>query len=238
METGKVARRVTTWVLVALLGAAWQTATAGEDLRGRLGGRPIGPYQPPGPTAPPTTPPTVQPPAITILNPGAAVIETTDASMMLTGSTSGGSGITAIFWRSSRGPSGLASGTASWATGLIPLELGANTITVIAYDQAGSTASDTITIHRESKAPKPVTLSWVAPTRRVDGTALTDLAGYELHYGRLPGIYDYHVRIDNPGLTRYVVGNLAPGNWYFSMTAFDSDGTESRHSNEVLKRVQ
>ena len=71
-----------------------------------------------------------------------------------------------------------------------------------------------------------------------NGNPLTDLAGYKIHYGRMSGIYDYEITIDNPGILTYVVENLYPGDWYFSMTAFDRNGTESGYSNEVRKRVQ
>lgn len=223
MERRTVAGNMSAWLVVALLGAAWQTGTAGEDPRGRAGEGLIGP---------------MRPLTIAITNPGAASVETIDATMSLQGSAFSAAGIAAVSWQSSRGPRGTATGAASWATGIIPLALGPNAITVTAYDRAGNSASDSITVLRESRAPQPVTLNWMAPTRRVDGTPLTGLAGYEIHYGRMPGTYDYHVRIDNPGLSRYVLGNLSPGDWYFSMTAFDRDGTESGYSNEVIKRVQ
>ena len=82
-----------------------------------------------------------------------------------------------------------------------------------------------------------VSLSWQPPTQREDGSALTDLAGYRLLYGRQPGVYTDEVRIRNPGITRYVVDDLAAGTWYFVMTAFDADGLESDFSEEAVRSV-
>jgi hypothetical protein len=82
------------------------------------------------------------------------------------------------------------------------------------------------------------TLSWVPPTHRTDGTALTNLAAYRILWGTAPGIYPNNVRVDNPGLSSYVVSNLAPGTYYFVVTAIDAAGLESGYSNRAQKTVQ
>ena len=233
MERRKLARNVATLVLSALLGTAWQTGLAWEDLRGGPGIRPYGPGWPPGPAGPPAAARV----SVGISNPGVSAIETSDASMLLQGWASSVAGVAGVSWRSSSGASGAASGTVNWGTGYIPLELGRNEITVTAYDHAGNAGSDTIVIHRESTERQSVTLSWVAPTRRVNGSPLTDLAGYEIHYGRMSKTYDYRITIDNPGVSTYVVPNLGPGDWYFTMTALDRDGNASDFSNEARRTL-
>jgi len=82
------------------------------------------------------------------------------------------------------------------------------------------------------------TLSWQPPTQRTDGTPLVDLAGYRILYGNAPGSYSNRVTVDNPGLTSYVIDNLAQGTWYFVMTAFDASGAESDYSSVGSKTVQ
>ena len=73
-----------------------------------------------------------------------------------------------------------------------------------------------------------VTLSWQPPTQNADGTPLMDLAGYNIYVGTGSDNYDYRqVRLDNPGLTAYVVENMNPGTYYFAATAFNSSGVES-----------
>lgn len=81
------------------------------------------------------------------------------------------------------------------------------------------------------------TLSWQPPTQNEDGTALTDLAGYTIYWGTTPGSYTESVTINNPGLTTYVVENLAPGTYEFVATAFNAAGVESQFSNTATKTV-
>ena len=82
------------------------------------------------------------------------------------------------------------------------------------------------------------TLSWTAPTQNEDGTALEDLAGYKLYWGTTPGSYTDSVTIDSPGITTYVVENLAPGTYEFVATAYNTSGVESRYSGTATKTVQ
>ncbi len=83
-----------------------------------------------------------------------------------------------------------------------------------------------------------VTLSWTPPTQNEDGTALTDLAGYRIRWGTVPGSYPSSVLIDNPGLSTYVVDNLVPGPYEFVATAINASGVESAYSNTATKVVQ
>ena len=78
------------------------------------------------------------------------------------------------------------------------------------------------------------TLSWTAPTENDDGTALTDLDGYRIYWGTIPGNYTNSVTID-AGLTTYVVDNLAPGTYEFVATSFNTSGVESVYSNPATK---
>lgn len=83
-----------------------------------------------------------------------------------------------------------------------------------------------------------VSLDWQPPTEREDGSALTNLVGYRLFYGRRSGEYTNEIRIDNPGIVRYVVDGLAVGNWHFAMTALDAHGLESELSDEAVRVVR
>lgn len=81
------------------------------------------------------------------------------------------------------------------------------------------------------------TLSWTPPTQRVDGSPLGTLAGYRFLYSLTSGQYDHKIRVDNPGIMRYVIEGLTPGTWYFSITAIDTDGLESSPSKEASKTI-
>ncbi len=76
------------------------------------------------------------------------------------------------------------------------------------------------------------TLTWQPPAWNTDGTALTDLAGYRIYYGSSSGSYPDHVKVASPSATDQTL-TLAPGEYYFVMTAVDADGNESEYSNEV-----
>jgi hypothetical protein len=70
----------------------------------------------------------------------------------------------------------------------------------------------------------------------MDGTDLTNLAGYKLHYGTGSRSYSQTVTINDPDTTSWVV-SLAPGTWYFAITAVNNAGQESAYSGEVSKTV-
>ncbi len=78
-----------------------------------------------------------------------------------------------------------------------------------------------------------MTLSWQPPTEYTDGTAISDLAGYEIHYGTQSQNYTSSIKVTNPGLATYVVQGLSPGTYYFAVSAYDSTGAESDDSAEV-----
>lgn len=82
-----------------------------------------------------------------------------------------------------------------------------------------------------------VTLSWTAPTENTDGTPLTDLSGYKIHYGTSAGTLDQTVEVSTLGISSYVVENLAPATWYFAVTAVTSSGLESSLSNVANKKI-
>jgi len=79
-------------------------------------------------------------------------------------------------------------------------------------------------------------LRWQAPTENVDGTALTDLAGYIIYWGTSSHSYAGSQTINDPSATQWEA-TVSPGTYYFAMTAFDSSNNESGYSNEVRKII-
>lgn len=90
----------------------------------------------------------------------------------------------------------------------------------------------------EPVARGSATLTWTAPTQRTDGSPLTNLAGYKVYWGQQSRSYTQSVEIKNPGVTTYVVDDLARGTYYFATTALSADGLESEYSNEASKTIQ
>lgn len=82
-----------------------------------------------------------------------------------------------------------------------------------------------------------VSLSWTAPTANTDGTPLTDLSGYKIHYGTSAGALDQTIEVKTLGISSYVVENLAAATWYFAVTAVTASGTESSLSNIANKKI-
>ncbi|GCF84975.1 fibronectin type III domain-containing protein [Geobacter sp. SVR] len=77
---------------------------------------------------------------------------------------------------------------------------------------------------------KVVNLAW-DPSTNQDGTPLSNLAGYKVHYGTTSGTYTSVVTVDQGNTA--AVNISEPGTYYFVVTALDSDGNESGYSQEV-----
>lgn len=110
-------------------------------------------------------------------------------------------------------------------------------ISVSVSDGPASSTLPQFSISVDQVGTASTTLSWTAPTQNEDGTALTDLAGYKIYYGKSSRSYTSQIRIDNPGVTTYVVDNLTPDTYYFAATAFNASGIESSFSGEAIKTV-
>ena len=87
-------------------------------------------------------------------------------------------------------------------------------------------------------ATNSTTLSWEAPTVNTDGSVLTDLAGYKIHYGTASGDYTSTLSVATPGLSTYVIDGLTVGQQYFfAVTAVSTDGVESPYSVELVETI-
>jgi hypothetical protein len=111
-------------------------------------------------------------------------------------------------------------------------------IRISVSDGTASAETSSFTVAVVQTTSGVITLDWLAPTQNVDGTPLTDLAGYRIYYGNVRGQYDYTRDIDDAGIMTVVIDNLTQGTWYFAATALNSSGLESDLSGEVEKLVQ
>ena len=78
-----------------------------------------------------------------------------------------------------------------------------------------------------------VHFTWIAPTLNEDGSDLTDLGGYFLHYGFSTGVYEISIDVGN--VTSYVwdVGSHEGETLYFNVTAYDTLYNSSEYNGEV-----
>lgn len=98
-------------------------------------------------------------------------------------------------------------------------------------------AAFAITVAAAGSSTGSASLTWVAPTQNTDGSVLANLSGYVIHYGSASQTYTSTITITNPGLTRYVVVDLAAGKYFFSMTATATNGAESSPSAEASMTI-
>jgi hypothetical protein len=73
-----------------------------------------------------------------------------------------------------------------------------------------------------------VALAWDASTSQ-------NISGYKVYVGNAGGVYGNPTTIGNQ--TTYTVTGLGAGTYYFSVTAFNSNGDESGFSNEVSTTI-
>jgi hypothetical protein len=81
-----------------------------------------------------------------------------------------------------------------------------------------------------------LTINWTPPTLNVDGTPLTDLAGYKIYYGPTSG--DYTEGMADVGLTSsYDTSSLPSGYYCFVVVSYDTSGNESDYSAELCQNL-
>ena len=112
-----------------------------------------------------------------------------------------------------------------------------NNISITVSDGSASVTLGPFSITVNAVSLGSVTLSWTPPTKNDDGTTLTDLAGYKIYWGTGSGSYPNSIKIDNPGISTYVVENLAPGTYEFVATSFNSEDVESAYSGVTTMTV-
>ena len=113
----------------------------------------------------------------------------------------------------------------STSTGHASASLPAFTITVKASGSGTGGTTGSASLH------------WTAPTTNTNGTALTNLAGYYVHYGKSSTALSTTITVSNPGTLSYTISNLASGTWYFAVSAYTSSGTQSKNSNVSSKTI-
>ena len=79
-------------------------------------------------------------------------------------------------------------------------------------------------------------LSWVAPTTNIDGSAFTDLTGFKIYRGTSATDLQSVATVAANQLT-YTVNNLAAGTHYFAVTAVNANNIESGYSNVGSKTI-
>jgi hypothetical protein len=111
-------------------------------------------------------------------------------------------------------------------------------IVITVSDGTAQTSLSAFAIAVTQIATGSATVSWTAPTQNTDGSALTDLSGYRIAYGRSSTNLDQSADVSNASLTTYTVESLSAGQWFFAVYAVNAAGTESETSNVATKTIQ
>jgi hypothetical protein len=104
-------------------------------------------------------------------------------------------------------------------------------------DSATNASSSNVTSSSSIPETGSATLSWDPPTQNINGTPLTDLAGYYIHYGTSADDLTQTITVQGAHVSEYEIINLAAGTYYFAVTAYTSDGSESAASNVASKSI-
>jgi len=110
-------------------------------------------------------------------------------------------------------------------------------IVISVSDGKASVSLPAFSITVSAATKSTVTVRWAAPTTNVDGTPITALQGFRVHYGTASGQYSQSVLISSPAITSAVIEGLAPATWYFAVKAISSAGVESAYSSEASKTL-
>lgn len=81
------------------------------------------------------------------------------------------------------------------------------------------------------------TLGWSPPTKNIDGSPLTNLAGYVVHYGTSSAALNSKLSVASPNATGAEITGLSPGYWVFAVSAINTANVESPISPIVGKTI-
>lgn len=111
-------------------------------------------------------------------------------------------------------------------------------VVITVSDGQSSASLPAFTINVLPQHSGTATLSWAAPTTTTAGAPLTNLAGYTIAYGSSRTSLSQTVSLTDPSTTTYTLQNLAAGTWYFTVSAYTTNGEQSSPSNVASLAIQ
>jgi hypothetical protein len=135
-------------------------------------------------------------------------------------------------WASFNSATGRLSGTPG------PNDLGVTEgIVITVSDGTGYASLPAFTLVVQPNTSGTALVSWLPPTQRTDGSPLSNLVGYRIHYGSRADALTQTISLNNGGLSSHMVEGLSTGTWYFAVVACDSAGQDSALSNIASKTI-
>lgn len=82
-------------------------------------------------------------------------------------------------------------------------------------------------------------LSWAAPTERESNTQLlsSEIDIYRVYYGNNSGFYEYQIDNSNVTYDGADITGFQKGAYYFVVTTVDTEGRESKYSDEIMVEI-
>ena len=110
-------------------------------------------------------------------------------------------------------------------------------IIISVTDGTHTTSLDAFGINVSQPAALGVTIRWQAPTEDINDDPLSGIQAYKIFYGTIQGNYDQSVTINNGNASEYIIQDLTPGDYFFTMVAITNNGMESAMSTEYYFQV-
>jgi len=111
-----------------------------------------------------------------------------------------------------------------------------NSVLISVSDGTATSSLPAFTITVALPVTRSATLNWTPPTQNMDGSPITNLAGYKVMYGSSPGQFSQTLSVPVATMTSVVIESLEAGRtWYFTVKSLNTSGVESDFSNEVSK---
>jgi hypothetical protein len=120
-------------------------------------------------------------------------------------------------------------GSATAANILVSVSNGAQSTALPAFN---------ITVQPAPVLARTAVVGWSPPTQNIDGSPLTNLAGYVIHYGTSSTALNNKISVASAGATSVEITSLSPGNWNFAVSAINTANVESPISPVVGKTIQ
>jgi hypothetical protein len=114
------------------------------------------------------------------------------------------------------------------------------TLVVLAYGLAacggGGGDGDKTSNEPDNQAQR---LSWIAPSTRTDGSFLdlSELAGFKIYSGPTSNNLELIADIEDGQSTTYDLSSIEPGDYFFGIVAYDTDGLNSPISERIEKTI-
>jgi len=120
----------------------------------------------------------------------------------------------------------------------ITMDSGTRSNVVISVsDGSESAAMPSFSVHVLPQLSNGITIAWTPPSENTDGSSLTNLAGYRIHYGNDPSKPGQTIEIYSAEMSAFTITGLSPGTWHFAISALNSESIESNLSATLTMMI-